>query len=85
MTIELSDTLGVILDATHRKVWFVAHGQLIGGGNPTLGLVGIDLDPSYENWAPCLNMSQSDQYRANFGQEDWVYGQPSGFTIPMID
>ena len=83
--IEHGDTVGVILDAGSRTVWFIVHGQLIGGGDPVRGIGGIKLDPGYDRWAPCLNMSQGYRYRANFGQEEWVHGQPRGFTIPNVE
>ena len=82
---ELGDTIGVILNAELRKVWFVVHGLIVGGGDPTLGTGGLSLSNDYGRWAPCLNMSQGYVYRANFGQEEWVYGQPEGFTIPGHD
>ena len=82
---EPGDTIGVVLNAELRKVWFIAHGLIIGGGDPTLGTGGLNLSHDYDRWAPCLNMSQGYVYRANFGQEDWVYGQPEGFTIPSHD
>ena len=76
------DTVGVILDAARKKVWFIVQGMLVGGGHPVRGTGGISIDPTKARWAPCLNTSQGYRYRANFGQEDWVYGQPTGFTIP---
>ena len=82
---HVGDTVGVILDAGLRKVWFIVHGDLMGGGDPESGEGGIDLSPENDSWAPCLTTSQGYHYRANFGQEDWVYGQPIGFTIPIME
>ena len=79
------DTVGVILDAGLKRVWFILHGQLIGGGDPSSGTGGVPLAEEVERWAPCLNLSRSYVYKANFGQAQWVYGQPEGFTIPSIE
>ena len=79
------DTVGVILDAGLKRVWFILHGQLIGGGDPASGTGGVPLAEDVERWVPCLNLSRSYVYEANFGQAEWVYGQPQGFTIPGIE
>lgn len=81
----IGDTVGVILDAGLKRVWFIVNGQLIGGGDPALGAGGIPLAEDGELWGPCLNLSRGYVYQANFGQAPWIYGQPQSFEPPRVE
>lgn len=82
----VGDTIGVAMDAEAGRAWFRVGEEWIGSGSPELGRGGIELRQGGDApWAPCINLSQNDRYLGNFGQFEWVYSVPEGFSQPSLD
>lgn len=80
LSVDVGDVVGVAVDVEQRRVWVHADGIWGFDGGPTVseGQLFEFNDPA--PFFPALTLGQGDSLQANFGNTDFEFSIPPGFT-----